>query len=167
MSDQRTSNIFGVCREYSQGMWNLHDEIYSSNELTFLSLLQRDNTDWNFQTRICRHAHLSLTRLTTQFIRYPFLEGVEMKEICVTHSSFPMFRNFLPNPGRILAALTSKGCGPLYVNADRILLPWFSIKLRNIGKLDWRSSHGFGENTAFRAMQKCSGLLPVSEHLCF
>ena len=52
------------------------------------------------------------------------------------HSSFPIFPNFLPNPGRILPALTFNGCDPLYVNAGRIL-PWFGRKLRNIGKLEW------------------------------
>ena len=50
-------------------------------------------------------------------------------------SSFPIFRNFLPNPGRLLPALTFNGCDPLYVNASRIL-PGFGRKLRNIGKLE-------------------------------
>ena len=39
----------------------------------------------------------------------------------VYQSSFPIFRNFLPNPGRILPALTFDGCDPSYVNAGRIL----------------------------------------------
>ena len=51
------------------------------------------------------------------------------------HSSFPIFPHFLPNPGRILPALTFNGCDPLYVNAGRFL-QWFGRKLRNIGKLD-------------------------------
>ena len=51
------------------------------------------------------------------------------------NSSFPLFRNFLPNSDRILPALTFNGCNPLYVNAGRIL-PWFGRKLRNIGKVD-------------------------------
>ena len=45
-----------------------------------------------------------------------------------SHSSFPIFPDFLPNPGRILPALTFNGCDPLYVNADRIL-PGFGRKL--------------------------------------
>ena len=48
---------------------------------------------------------------------------------------FLYFLFFLPNAGRILAALTFNGCDPLYVNAGRIL-PGFGRKLRNIGKLE-------------------------------
>ena len=51
-------------------------------------------------------------------------------------STFPIFRNFLPNHGRILPALTYNGLQPLIVNAGRIL-PGFGRKLRNIGKLDY------------------------------
>ena len=50
-------------------------------------------------------------------------------------SSFPIFRHFLPNHGRILPALTYNGSQPLNVNAGRIL-PGFGRKLGNIGKLD-------------------------------
>ena len=49
--------------------------------------------------------------------------------------SFPLFCNFLPNPGRILPALTYNGSQPLNVNAGRIL-PGFGRKLGNIGKHD-------------------------------
>ena len=53
----------------------------------------------------------------------------------LTHSSFPIFPNFLPNHGRILPALTYNGSQPLNANAGRIL-PGFGRKLGNIGKLD-------------------------------
>ena len=49
--------------------------------------------------------------------------------------SFPIFRNFLPNNGRILPALTCNGSDPLCVNAGRIL-QGFGRKLGNIGELD-------------------------------
>ena len=56
------------------------------------------------------------------------------KTIIANQLSFPIFPNFLPNPGRILPALTYNGSQPLNVNAGRIL-PGFGGKLGNIGKL--------------------------------
>ena len=59
--------------------------------------------------------------------------------ICVVFpSGFPIFRNFLPNHGRILPALTYNGLQPLNANAGRIL-PGFGRKLWNIGKLAYVS----------------------------
>ena len=63
----------------------------------------------------------------------------EISSLCHNHLSFPIFRNFLPNRGRILPALTYNGPQPLNVNAARIL-PGFGRKLRNIGKLDYSSA---------------------------
>ena len=50
-------------------------------------------------------------------------------DVClVNHSTFPIFRNFLPNHGN--------GSQPLNINAGRIL-PGFGRKIGNIGKLDY------------------------------
>ena len=58
------------------------------------------------------------------------------------YSSFPIFPNLLPNPGRILQALTFNGCDPLYVNAGKILPGGFDGKLRNIGKVNEMKQYG-------------------------
>ena len=55
--------------------------------------------------------------------------------------TFPIFRNFLPNHGRILPALTHNGSQPLNVNAGRIL-PGFGRKLGNIEKHESLSPFG-------------------------
>ena len=55
-------------------------------------------------------------------------------------SSFSIIRNFLPNPGRILPALTFNGCDPMNDNAGRILSE-FGRKLRIIEKLDCLANH--------------------------
>ena len=52
------------------------------------------------------------------------------------YSSFSKIHNFLPNPGRILPALTLNGLRPLSVNAGRILIG-FGRKLWIIEKLDY------------------------------
>ena len=57
------------------------------------------------------------------------------KFVPIGQSSFSIIRNFLPNHGRILPALTFNGWRPLYVNAGRIL-PWFGRKFRIIEKLE-------------------------------
>ena len=48
-------------------------------------------------------------------------------------SSFPIFRNFLPNPDRILPVLTYNGLQPLNANAGRIL-PGFGRKIMKYRK---------------------------------
>ena len=64
------------------------------------------------------------------------MPNVAMTESSLSQQpSFPIFPNFLPNPGRILPALTFNDCDPLYVNAGRIL-PGFGRKFGNIGKLE-------------------------------
>ena len=57
------------------------------------------------------------------------------------YSSFSITRHFLPNPGRILPALTYNFWNPLNVNTGRIL-PWFGRKWRIIEKLEhlWKEA---------------------------
>ena len=63
------------------------------------------------------------------FRRHQIMQKVE-------YSSFPIFRNFLPNHDIILPALTCNGSQSLNANTGRIL-PGFGWKLRNIGKLEY------------------------------
>ena len=88
-----------------------------------ISILIQVRNSYLYQVKSKTHNSKKITILTNQ----------KRENSIVCYSSFPIFRNFLPNPGRILPTLTYNGSHPLNVNTARIL-PAFSRKMRKYRK---------------------------------
>ena len=104
----------------------------------YITLLRLSQLTYS-ETRLLRLCLKLLQKKHLLWFKQTTIGSGMWKSFSCEHLTFPIFRNFLPNHGRILPALTHNGSQPLNVNAGRIL-PGFGRKLRNIGKLEWLDS---------------------------